>query len=166
MKFFLKAVACLCLCAAVTVCSSTSVKTRNVSLDTAGINNYIQVKLEDTDCSSGCQIENIPGLKGPVCFKKIPALTEADIVNAESINNTSGHGYIIALQLNTTGRTKLYLITKENRGKRLGIYIEGKFITAPVIYSVISDGKAAIAGGFSRIEADEIVLKLNAGKKN
>ena len=166
MKPLLSALACLCICAAVTFCSSTSVKNGNVIKNSAGIKNYIQVKLEDTGCSSGCEVETIPGLTGPVCFKKIPALTEADIVNAESINNTSGHGYIIAIELNTAGRTKLYLLTKENRGKRLGIYIEGKFITAPVIYSVISDGKAAIAGGFSRKEADEIALKLNAGKRN
>ena len=58
------------------------------------------------------------------------------------------------------------MITKENLGKRLGIYINGKFVTAPVIYSVISDGKAAIAGGFSKNQADDIAVKLNSGKRN
>jgi preprotein translocase subunit SecD len=127
---------------------------------------YIQVKIEDRECSSGCDVEDLPGSDGPVCFKKIPVLTADDIVEASSVHNNSGHGYIIALELNSTGQAKLHIITRENRGKRLGIYIEGKFVTAPVIYSVISDGKAAIAGGFSEKEAHSIALKLNAGKKN
>jgi preprotein translocase subunit SecD len=166
MKPLLPVFACLCLGAAVTVCSSTSAEKRDYLQDTAGINNYIQVKLEDTDCSSGCDIEYLPGSANPVCFKKNPVLTSSDIVHASSLFNNSGQGYYIALELNSTGRTKLYLITRENRGKRLGIYIEGEFITAPVIYSVISDGKAAIAGGFSKSEADEIALKLNGGKRD
>jgi len=127
---------------------------------------YIQMKIEDTECSSECHKEKVWGSDNNVCFKKNPVLTSSDIVKASSIVNPSGQGYILALELNSTGRAKLYMITKENRGKRLGIYINGKFVTAPVIYSVISDGKAAIAGGFSKNQADDIAVKLNSGKRD
>lgn len=146
-------------------CNSGTVslkKNRDIDADRY---NYIQVKVEDIYCNPGCHVERVADSEQKVCFKKIPILTSADIVRASFFgDNNSEKGYVVSVELNSTGRVKLHMATKENMGKRLGIYVEGRMLTAPVIHSVIDDGKAAIAGGFSRADAEKIASILNYGK--
>ncbi len=125
---------------------------------------YIQIRLEDPSCAAGCSVDRVSDSGETVCFREESVLTAADILKASSVNGNA-LGYVIALELNSSGRVKLDMITRGNRGKRLGVYVAGKMVTAPVINSVISDGKALIAGGFTRIEAEEIAAKLNARLK-
>lgn len=152
----------LFLCAGCNSGTGSLKKSTGIHLDRY---NYIQIKVEDLYCNSGCHVEKVADSEKNVCFKKIPILTSADIVRASFFGDiNSEEGSIVAVEFNSTGRVKLHMATKENRGKRLGIYVDGRLLTAPVINSVIDDGKAAIAGGFSRAEAEEIAFKLNYGK--
>jgi preprotein translocase subunit SecD len=60
--------------------------------------------------------------------------------------------------------TKLFAqITKENIGNRVAIYLDGVPISAPVVQSEITNGRAVISGGFSLQEAKELTQRLNAG---
>jgi len=142
---------------------SKSVKTEP-KIDVIDLTEYIQIRLEDPSCAAGCIVDRVPDSGETICFRKVPVLTAADILKASSINGDS-LGYVIAIELNSTGRFKLNMITRENRGRRLGVYVQGNMVTAPVMNSVISDGKALIAGGFTRIEAEEIAVKLNSRVK-
>lgn len=137
-------------------------KSNNINIDRY---NYIQIRVEDLSCNPGCYVERVADSEKNICFKQFPILTSADIVRASFFGDSnSEEGYVVSVDFNSTGRVKLLMATKENRGKRLGIYVDGRMLTAPVINAVIDDGKAAIAGRFSRADAEEIAEKLNYGK--
>ncbi|MBI3255836.1 MAG: protein translocase subunit SecD [Candidatus Andersenbacteria bacterium] len=60
--------------------------------------------------------------------------------------------------------TKLFAdITKAQIGKRVAIYLDGVPISAPVVQSEITNGRAVISGGFTVPEAKELAQRLNAG---
>lgn len=149
----------------ITGCGSGTESLKNErKINEIDLTEYIQIRLEDPSCAAGCTVDRVPDSGETICFRSIPVLTETDILKASSMNGDY-LGYIIAIELNNGGRVKLNMITRENRGKRLGVYVAGRMVTAPVINSVISDGKAAIAGGFTRFEAEEIAFKLNSRLK-
>lgn len=69
----------------------------------------------------------------------------------------------IKLAFTSEGAKKFEEATKRNIGKRIAIYLDDKFLQAPVVQNIISDGNAVITGGFSLAQAKEYVLQLNAG---
>lgn len=69
----------------------------------------------------------------------------------------------VDLEFDSEG-TKLFAqITKENINKRVAIYLDGVPISAPVVQSEITNGRAVISGGFTIQEAKELAQRLNAG---
>jgi len=55
-------------------------------------------------------------------------------------------------------------ITEANVGKPLGIFLDGKFIDAPIVNSVIPNGSGEISGGKMTIEdCQRLAVLLNAG---
>ncbi len=69
----------------------------------------------------------------------------------------------VDLEFDSEG-TKLFAkITKENINKRVAIYLDGVPISAPVVQSEITNGRAVISGGFTVQEAKELAQRLNAG---
>ncbi len=69
----------------------------------------------------------------------------------------------VSLELNDEGAKLFGEITKRNLGKLVAIYVDGIPISAPVVQSEISDGKAVISGGFSIQQARDLANSLNAG---
>ena len=69
----------------------------------------------------------------------------------------------VSLQFNSEGKDLFAKITRENVGKVLGIFLDGKIITAPVINEEISGGNAQISGHFTPEEAKTLVRNLNYG---
>lgn len=69
----------------------------------------------------------------------------------------------ISLEFDREGSDLFAKITKENMGKRIAIYLDGIPISAPVVQSEITNGKAVITGGFSLEEARGLVRNLNSG---
>jgi preprotein translocase subunit SecD len=69
----------------------------------------------------------------------------------------------INLEFDSEGADLFAKLTSENIGKRLAIYLDGIPISAPVIQSEITQGRAVISGGFTVEEARELVQRLNAG---
>lgn len=69
----------------------------------------------------------------------------------------------ISLEFDNEGSDLFAKITKENIGKRIAIYLDGTPISAPVVQSEITNGKAVITGGFSLDEAKQLVRNLNSG---
>lgn len=69
----------------------------------------------------------------------------------------------INLEFDGEGGDLFAQLTKDNVGKRLAIYLDGVPISAPVVQSEITQGRAVISGGFTVEEARELVGRLNAG---
>ncbi|MEK7610580.1 MAG: protein translocase subunit SecD [Patescibacteria group bacterium] len=69
----------------------------------------------------------------------------------------------ISLEFNTDGAALFAQLTKENLGKRIGIYLDGVNISAPVVQSEITDGRAEITGQFTLEEAKALARDLNLG---
>lgn len=69
----------------------------------------------------------------------------------------------ISLEFNSEGKNLFAKATEENINKVIGIKLDGQIISAPVVQSVIPDGKASITGDFTLENAKKLVIQLNAG---
>jgi preprotein translocase subunit SecD len=70
---------------------------------------------------------------------------------------------VIALQFNERGTEIFADLTTNNVGKRLGIFIDGIPVVAPVVSTAIIDGQAVMTGAFTVEEAKQLAIQLNAG---
>lgn len=69
----------------------------------------------------------------------------------------------VTLEFNSAGAKLFEDLTKRNLQKRLAIFLDGLPISAPVVQTVISGGRAVITGNFSVEEAKTLSRRLNAG---
>lgn len=69
----------------------------------------------------------------------------------------------VSLTFNSEGKDLFAKVTKENVGNIVGIFLDGKPISNPVVREEIKDGKAQISGSFSLDEAKLLVRDLNYG---
>src|SRR5680860_646734 len=72
-------------------------------------------------------------------------------------------GPSISLEFNDEGGKKFAEITKNNVGKKVGIFLDGEQISAPVVNEAILNGQAEISGQFTLEEAKNLVRDLNLG---
>ncbi|MCP3872875.1 MAG: hypothetical protein GY699_06935 [Desulfobacteraceae bacterium] len=81
----------------------------------------------------------------------------------ESVEYTDEVTPIIDFHLNEQGRKKLATVTSQNVGKRMGIFIHDKLITAPVIREIIDENVFSLhaAGIIGVKEAKDIVKMIN-----
>lgn len=98
--------------------------------------------------------------------KKI-SVDGADVATAkaQSRKNESGVGieYIVELELNAKGANKFAKATEENLHKQIAIVYDGNVISAPVVQSVITEGKAQISGQDSMEEAERLASIIRVG---
>ncbi len=69
----------------------------------------------------------------------------------------------VSLEFDGEGTSLFADLTRENLGKRLAIYLDGIPISAPVVQSEITNGRAVISGGFTLEEAKLLARNLRAG---
>jgi preprotein translocase subunit SecD len=90
---------------------------------------------------------------GPVVY------TGAELKSADA-SFDQGHNPDIIFQ--TKDPAKFGRLTQKNLGNLLGIFLDGKYLSAPILQGVItSDGQ--ITGNFTQAEVNRIVNQLNAG---
>ncbi len=77
--------------------------------------------------------------------------------------NTKNSQPEVGLEFNDEGSKLFAQATKELLNKRIAIFLDDYPITAPVVQSVITDGKASISGNFTSQSAKELSAQLNAG---
>lgn len=70
---------------------------------------------------------------------------------------------VVLLDFNKEGEELFASITRENVGSRLGIFLDGSLLSAPVIREEIAGGTAQISGNFTIEEAQQLVRDLNYG---
>ncbi len=88
-------------------------------------------------------------------------LNGAKVVFANGASQISG--VEVSLELNDEGAKIFKDLTQKNLNKKLAIYLDGVLISAPVVQSVIPNGKAVITGNFTLQQAKELATRLNAG---
>jgi len=92
--------------------------------------------------------------------------TELDsryLVDAAVEKNSSLDDYFILLTFNTEGTKLLKEITARNISKPVGIFVDDKLLSAPVVNEEISGGKAQINGNFTLQTATQLANDLKSG---
>ncbi len=69
----------------------------------------------------------------------------------------------VGMEFNEEGTKKFAEITQGNRGKALGIFLDGYPVMTPTINDPILTGQASITGQFSVEDAKQLSIQLNAG---
>lgn len=93
-------------------------------------------------------------------------LDGTDVAEAEggvAQDDTGNNQYVVSLQLTTEGTKKFAEATEENLGQQISIVYDGEVISAPVVQSVISDGRAQITGMESIEEARNLASTIRIG---
>lgn len=70
---------------------------------------------------------------------------------------------VIGVRFDDEGTRVFAELTKKNIGKRLGIFLDGAPLSAPVVQEEIEGGNAQITGRFTPEEARDLVRNLNSG---
>lgn len=70
---------------------------------------------------------------------------------------------VVRVDFNEEGKKLFGDITSNNVGRLMGIFLDGRLISAPVIQDKITDGTAIISGNFTPEAAREMVRNLNLG---
>lgn len=69
----------------------------------------------------------------------------------------------VSLEFNEEGTKIFAAATKEFLNKPIAILLDGQLLTAPVVNTVITEGKAVISGSFDSQSAKNLSVQLNAG---
>jgi len=70
---------------------------------------------------------------------------------------------VVSLEFNSVGAKKFADITEKNIGNPVAIILDNNLVTAPVVRTAITDGKAIISGSFTVQSAKNLAIELNAG---
>lgn len=94
---------------------------------------------------------------------KDTGLTGRMLAKAQLVFEPTTGQPVVSLEFTSEGRTLFAQITKANIGNILGIFLDGKEISLPVVRDEIREGKAQISGTFDVKSAQELVRNLNYG---
>jgi preprotein translocase subunit SecD len=91
-------------------------------------------------------------------------ITGSDIDKANAVMSDGiGQSYVVAFELKSEGAKRFAEATKNNINKPIGIYLDEKLISNPVVENAIEDGKAQITGQNTREEALDLATLIRAG---
>lgn len=98
----------------------------------------------------------------PYVLKKKATVSGDMLTNAvATFNQNSQPG--VSFTLNALGGKLFGDLTKESRGKRIAIVLDGKIISAATVNEPITGGNGIISGSMSVEDANELALLLRAG---
>jgi preprotein translocase subunit SecD len=102
-----------------------------------------------------------PASTGYYVVRRVPAVTGRDLRNARPTLDENNRP-AVSFSLNQDGARKFGNFTQANIGKQLGIVLDNRVQSAPVIQSRIDD-EGRITGNFTNQEAQDLSLKLRSG---
>lgn len=118
-------------------------------------------EIDGEEAKKQLNIDDATALSGPI-FERTE-LTGKNLQRAAVEFDQVSQQPHVALEFDGDG-TKLFAdLTKQNLQKRIAIYLDGVPISAPVVQSEITNGRAVISGGFTLPEAKQLAQRLNAG---
>ncbi len=91
-----------------------------------------------------------------------PCLTEDAVLEAKVVADPARNMPSVEVTLTEGGKKRFAQLTQDAIGRRLGIVVDGKVVSAPIIRAPIVGGKARVDGHFTLEEAEAIVGRLNA----
>ena len=91
------------------------------------------------------------------------ALTGEDLKTAQEQMDSNSRNPVVALQFTDEGGKKFAKLTADNIGRKIGIYLDGKLLTDPVVNEEIDGGSAVITGQRSLEEAKNLAILLRSG---
>ncbi len=94
---------------------------------------------------------------------KATQLSGKHLERSEVLTNHQTGDVQVALNLNDEGRDLFANITEAHVGDPIAIFLDGDIISAPVVQTAITDGRAVITGGFNLKDAQLLSQRLNAG---
>ncbi|MDQ5955361.1 MAG: preprotein translocase subunit SecD [Patescibacteria group bacterium] len=78
-------------------------------------------------------------------------------------SNSMASSPTVLVNFNDDGSKLFSDITKAHVGRELGIFLDGKLLSAPVIQEEIDNGSAVISGNFTAQSAKDLATNLNLG---
>ncbi len=102
-----------------------------------------------------------PASTGYYVVRRIPAVTGRDLRNARPTLDENNRP-AVSFSLNQDGARKFGAFTQANIGRQLGIVLDNRVQSAPVIQSRIDD-EGRITGNYTNQEAQDLSLKLRSG---
>ncbi len=93
-------------------------------------------------------------------------LSGVDVAKAEARYDTQDRIYVVALELNDSGKEAFREATTEAyaNNDRISIWMDDVEISAPTVNAVIADGNCTISGSFADYdEANDLATKINGG---
>ncbi|MDR1595458.1 MAG: protein translocase subunit SecD [Puniceicoccales bacterium] len=106
-------------------------------------------------------VDDSNGGKPDLAFvKRIPEMTGSMVKHAGVTVGQYGE-YGISLTMTDSGTKRFESVTSANINRRLGIVLDGRLYSAPVIRSAIESGHGSITGNFSQRDAFELANVLN-----
>jgi hypothetical protein len=96
--------------------------------------------------------------------EKTVLLDQSALLSVEALHRATGSQ--IALQFTASGTQRFAEVTREGKGRRLAIIIDGRVQSAPVIQAEISAGRAEISGNLTHEEADDLAARLQHAAKS
>lgn len=142
-------------------CSSQSVK-KNVAVKKKAFPIEIRFHLENKNDKNSIIA---PYRRGLILYFNSKSIINENHLKSARLTSGIVKRYDILLKFNQKGAQILENITRKNIGKRLGIFVDGKLVTAPTILQAIPGGTAMISGVFKAEKAKDIVQKIQEGLK-
>ena len=93
--------------------------------------------------------------------QKSSGLGGKQLESSEVIFNPDYYQPEVQIKFNDEGKELFSKITKRNKGKMLGIYLDDMPISKPIVNEPIEDGKAIISGNFTLEEAMQLSRRIN-----
>ena len=155
--------------------TSTSGKEHRINVDLAGVYDPQQAikligetpqldfrrEVSEAEALKQFNIDNPKSITGPI-FERT-TLTGKNLKRATVGFDPVSNVPEVNLEFDAEGTRLFAELTKQNLTKRVAIYLDGVPISAPVVQSEITNGKAVISGGFTLNEAKQLTQRLNAG---
>src|SRR5439155_18136610 len=98
-----------------------------------------------------------------ISFNFEPALTGKDVQKAQVVYDPNTGKPQVSLTFSSEGAKKFAALTKKDIGKPIGIFLDQRLLSAPVVQQEIPDGNAVITGNFTVSEAKQLAQDINAG---
>lgn len=89
-------------------------------------------------------------------------LTGADLKDSQATFDQRTGQPVVSFRVSDKSQNKFFETTQKLVGKRMAIFLDNQFLSAPVVQSAIRDS-GQITGNFATEEAKALALELNAG---
>ena len=86
------------------------------------------------------------------------------LVDSDFTSGSVESGGLVSLHLKSESQKRFSELTAQNIGKKVGIVVDGRIVSAPVIKSAITGADIQISGSLSEAEAQALVKHLGTHK--